>query len=382
MKTILTSIAASGLLAALAIAQTPRPRYTVTDLGTLGGTYSYAYDMNNAGWVAGGSATPSQTGGLSQTAFLWHGGHMTNLGTLGGPNSAAGGPNASGVAAIVSETSQTDPNGEDFCEFGTHLQCLGAIWKNAVLTALPTLRGGNNAAAFGINNRGQVIGFAENGIRDPTCIPGGSSQVIRFEAVIWGPNGGIRELRPLKGDTVGFGFGINDNGQAVGSSGLCSNTTIPPSPSGAHAVLWEKDGSPVDLGNLGDAPNVAGAINNRGEVVGTAQSPIDGTLHAFLWTKQTGMQDLGAFPGAVATVPPCCNTINDRGEVVGFSIDGTTFSSRALIWQGKVPKDLNLFIPAGSPWYLQAALSINDAGEIAGYGSINGEVHAFLAKPR
>src|ERR1022692_4898253 len=53
MKTILTSIAAGSLLAALAAAQTPR--YTITDLGTLpGGTYSYAYGMNSAGWVTGG----------------------------------------------------------------------------------------------------------------------------------------------------------------------------------------------------------------------------------------------------------------------------------------------------------------------------------------
>src|SRR5438552_16214875 len=73
--------------------------YIVTDLGTLGGTYSYAYGINNAGQVAGGSATPTQSGGVFQTAFLWSGGHMINLGTLGGPNSAAGGPNASGEAA-------------------------------------------------------------------------------------------------------------------------------------------------------------------------------------------------------------------------------------------------------------------------------------------
>jgi hypothetical protein len=94
------------------------------------------------------------------------------------------------------------------------------------------------------------------------------------------------------------------------------------------------------------------------------------------------MQDLGAFPGAVATIIPCCNTINDRGEMVGFSIDGSTGNTRALLWQEKVPMDLNNFIPAGSPWYLQAALSINAAGEIVGYGLINGNVHAFLATPR
>ena len=83
-------IAASGMFAALAIAQ-PAPHYTVTDLGTLGGTYSYGYGINNAGWVGGGAATVSQTGGVAQTAFLWHGDQMTNLGTLGGPSSEVGG---------------------------------------------------------------------------------------------------------------------------------------------------------------------------------------------------------------------------------------------------------------------------------------------------
>jgi probable HAF family extracellular repeat protein len=379
MKTILISIGATSLLAALAIAQ-PSPRYTVTDLGTLGGMYSYGYGINAAGVVSGGAATPTQTG-VSQTAFLWYDGHMIDLGTLpGGLNSEAGGPNSSGEAAIFSETYRTDPNGEDFCELGTHRQCLGAIWKNGVMTALPTLEGGHNAAAYDINNRGQVVGFAENGKRDATCLTGGTPfQVIRFEAVIWGADGEIRELPPLKGDTVGFAWGINDAGQVVGSSGLCSNTAIPPEPSGQHAVLWDKDGSVTDLGNLGSAPNVATSINSRGDVVGTAQSAADGTIHAFKWTRGKPMQDLGAFPGAFATVAPCCKTINDRGEVVGFAVDAS--GQRALVWQGNVPVDLNTLIPAGSPWYLQTACSINAAGEITGQGLIDGNVHAFLLTP-
>jgi len=199
--------------------------------------------------------------------------------------------------------------------------------------------------------------------------------------VLWGANGKIRELPPLHGDTVGFALGTNDRGQVVGASGLCSNSSIPPAPSAPHAVLWNEDGSPHDLGNLGGSMNVANAINNRGDVVGAALSPKDGTIHTFLWTGDTGMQDLGAFPGAVLTVAPCCKTINDSGEVVGWAMDAMG-NFTALVWQNKVPVDMNTLIAPGSPWYLQNACSLNDAGEIAGQGLINGEVHAFLATPR
>jgi uncharacterized membrane protein len=41
------------------------PHYAVTDLGTLGGTYSNSYGVNDLGWVAGGAATADQTNGLA-----------------------------------------------------------------------------------------------------------------------------------------------------------------------------------------------------------------------------------------------------------------------------------------------------------------------------
>ena len=235
----LSNASAIGLLTLLTIlggsaaqAQTPKPKhYTVIDLGTLGGTYSDAYGINDAGVVSGGAATPSQTNGLAQTAFLWINGKMKNLGTLDGSkcpqcSSEAGGPNAENVSALISETALTDPNGEDFCGFGTHRQCRAAIWKEGVMTALRNLPGGLNSQAYSINDRGQVVGFAENGIFDSTCIV--PSQVMRYEATLWEPDGYVRELAPLPGDTVSFAFSINNEGEVVGVSGRCSNVSLPP----------------------------------------------------------------------------------------------------------------------------------------------------------
>src|ERR1700722_4657264 len=235
--------------------------YTVTDLGTLGGSFSIAFGINDAGDVTGAANTPSE----NIHPFLWSAGRFTDLGTLGGLNGSAGGPNGNGEAAGPVETSTTDPLGEDFCGYGTHLVCLGVNWQGEVMSRLSTL-GGNNAQAYTLNNRGQVIGVAETGVRDTTC---GAPQAVQFQAVAWGPNPGeIQVLPPLPGDTVGFALANNDQGQAVGSTGTCANTYIGQFAIGPHAVIWNH-GSPVALGTLGGFTASAGAsINNRGEVVG------------------------------------------------------------------------------------------------------------------
>ena len=390
MKSILIPAVAGSLLAAFATAQ-PQPRYTVIDLGTLGGTYSVPYAINNSGMVAGGAATPSQTDFLSQTAFLWFHDRMISLGTLQGSacptcSSEGAGISANGDVAVESETSMPDPNNQDFCYFRTHRQCLGAVWRNNAMTPLRTLPGGNNISIFWMNNRGQISGSAENNIEDATCAT--PFQVRRFQPAVWGPDGRIqRVLSPLvsEGDTVAFAFTINDNGEVAGSSGPCSGVILPPGqfgPDGVHAVLWGKDGTPRDLGNLGSGSNIATSVNNRGDVVGTARSAKDGKIHTFRWTRKTGMKDIGGFPGAEATVAGCCHTINDRGDVVGFAAleDG---SQVALLWQGDTPTDLNQYVRPGSPFaHLDSAFAINDAGEIAGIGPTqSGEIHAFLAIP-
>lgn len=366
--------------------------YTVTDLGVLGtGTNSSGFDMNTAGWVGGSS---NLIPGGPQHAFLWYGGGpLKDLGTLGGGpcpncNSAADGPNSFGEAPIISEIATADPNGEDFCGFGSHLQCRGAIWRFGRLKALPNMPGGHNAVPIRINNLGQSVGWAETGISDPTCAQTTPFQVFRFQAVTWDLDGVIHQLSPLMsmGDTVAFAFGINDRGEAVGTSGTCSTVGLPPAfLNGQHVVLWGRDGTPRYLGTLGDENNtnfnVAASINDLGEVDGTSQFT-DGTIHSFKWTSATGMQDIGTLPGAFATIAPCCNTINNRSQIVGFSIGAN--GSTAFLWQDNVIKDLNDLVPADSPLHLLAGESINDAREITGQGCVLPactELHAFRASP-
>ena len=381
MKPILTGIVAATLLATVVDAQSSR--YFLQDLGTLpGATFSQASDMNDWGVVAGISATPEGT----QHAVLWVAGRPVDIAsrTRGGLNTGAFGINEWGQVSMQVETSTPDPNGEDFCGYGTHLTCRAARWHLGVLTRLRTL-GGNNATAGNINNLGQIPGTAETKIVDASCSASQPSQVLQYRPVIWEPNPEtIRQLPLLSGDTVGVAARINDKGQAVGFSGSCGDSALLPLPFGPHAVLWDKDGAVHDLGNLGAATvNIGLAINNRGEVVGASSLAADSTpfyrTDAFLWTRRQGMQDLGTLPGDVHSG---ATGINDRGEVVGLSGDGAG-NIRAFHWQDGAMRDLNTLVPADAPVYLLFATAINADGAIAGWGvhKETGEVHAFKLIP-
>src|SRR5437870_4161176 len=71
----------------------------------------------------------------------------------------------------------------------------------AVMTPLPLL-GGDNSGANGINNRGQVIGIAENTTPDPTCL---APQVLQLKPVLWDKSE-VQELPTFPGDSDGAGL--------------------------------------------------------------------------------------------------------------------------------------------------------------------------------
>lgn len=163
---------------------------TAYQIGLLGGSFSSAYGVNNAGEVAGTTMVPNG----AMAAFTWSsGGTMHNLGTLGGANSWGDAINDSGWVAGTAQTSLGY----------TH----AFLWNGSRMVDLGTL-GGNNSYATGINDAGEVVGYSltangqwhafvyENGVMFDlnALLPAGSGWSI---SMVYGID--------AKGDIIGVG---------------------------------------------------------------------------------------------------------------------------------------------------------------------------------
>jgi probable HAF family extracellular repeat protein len=342
-------------------------RYVVVRLDTLGGNAGGGNSINNKGWVAG---VANLEGDQEAHATLWRKGETVDLGTLGGPNSAVSWPvkNNNGDIVGIAELDEADPNGETFsCApfFGTPATgniCRGFLWRDDVMIGLDPFAGGTHSYAAGINNRGQIVGWAENGIEDSTCV---APQILQFHAALWdakSPEAPPRDLPPLEGDSSSSATAINDRGQIVGISGLCDRAFG--RFSARKAVIWE-DGAPRPLDDLGGiAWNTPAALNQHGDSAGFANVAGGGGLsaHAVLWPREGGIVDLETVDGDVIAL---AFGINDRRQVVGQSIGAG--GSRAFLWQDGEMMDLNGLVAPGSPFLIYAN-DINNHGVIAGQG--------------
>lgn len=358
-----------------------KARYSIEILPSLAGTSSAGNSINNQTWVTGRS---NLTGNQSRHATLWRDGKITDLGTLGGPNSAVIWPvkNRRGIISGISQTNTPDPLGEHwscatFFPAATRagVRCVGFRWKDGRMTELPTL-GGTHGFATGTNNSGVTAGWAENAVRDPTCV---APQQLQFRAVTWDADGQITELPPYPGDTVSAATAINDLGDVIGISGVCDVAVG--QRSAIRAVRW-RNGVPESLGTLGgNAWNTPTGINARGDIIGFANiAPgIAFRPHAFLWTAREGMVDLGTLPGDSTSQ---ASGINESGSVVGQSCNAEDVC-RGFIWIRGAMHDLqSLAVPVGNVTLI-AANDIDDSGRITGRAVDNstGEFVAFLASP-
>jgi len=374
-----------------------RQQYQVSNLPSLGGTSSGGNSINDQSWAAGYSRLPDR----NRHATLWRSGLLSDLDTLGGPNSSVtwNVKNTAGIIVGISQTADPEPLGEWWSSFAFYSTPnnigfinLGFVWEQSLgqMRGLPNFPGGNNGFATGANNLGQVVGWAENGVHDPTCCTGGPTchQVLQFRPAVWqlGPPDQIHDLPLIPGDTSGAATAINDNGQIVGISGICDQAVG--RHTAKHAVLWE-NGTVTDIYPNASAPwwNTPTAINQHGDVVGFAGDPafVEGeVLHAFIWTKDNGIKVLKPLRGRIPEhVDSEAYGINEARQVVGVSCDAEQVDCRAVIWNhGVYPTDLN-DLKGGYSAVLALAKDINDKGEITGRAvdPSTGALIAYLAVP-
>jgi probable HAF family extracellular repeat protein len=369
--------------------------YQLLDLGTFGGPTGWICNdpnfaggacgvLNNRGTIISGadSSTANPNYGnpsiflppngsppgdpFIQHAYRWNAGALEDLGTLpGGFNSFAQSISTGGLVAGVSENGAFDPL---FNVPAAH----AVLWPRGAgsIIDLGTLDGGYESAAFSVNDRAQVVGWAFNTIPDsfwffPTQV----------RAFLW-QNGKMQDLGTLGTGTDAWAYWVNEQGQVAGAS--FTSTTVNPilTPCTTLQIqtptqdpfLWD-NGNLIDLGTLGGTCGVPNAINNRGQVVGLSDTTGDIYYHAFLWPgKNNTMQDLGTLGGCCAIA----NWIDDSGAIVGGSYlsDG---EFHAFIWKHELMADLG---PKGA---CTEALGINSREQVVGFTcSINALGDAVL----
>ncbi len=304
--------------------------YKVTDLGTLGDNFnsSYVTSINNAGQMVGVSYTSS---GAVARAFLYANGQINDLGTLGGSDSSAYAINNVGQVTGDSNTSSgtvqtflysngqmttasslADSSGRGLNDVG---QVVGLaspsgssnvyhafLYTDGQLRDLGTL-GGTNSYAYAINNRGQVVGGAD--------IPGSLTE----HAFLYS-NGQMTDLfRTLPGgNAYGDAHAINNSGQATG---FFSTSSIPDH----HAFLYS-NGQVTDLGSVpGFVYSSGDGINNAGQVVGQLEGTDAhyGYNEAFVYSNGQ-MTDLNNLidPSLGITLTDAV-AINDKGQIAADS---------------------------------------------------------------
>jgi probable HAF family extracellular repeat protein len=266
------------------------------------------------------------------------------------------------------------------------------LWRNGLLTNL------GPGAAYGINDAGQVVGET-SGITHGFLWENGNKTLLDEPS-------GYR-------DTYGSARSINNRGVIAGQI-----TTWFPSPRQDRAYVWDH-GASIDVGILSGARHSFGRdINDLGQVVGFGYPASSTGPQGFLWQNSTmlwlplymayAINEDGVIAGVAGgnaalwhdgatrnlTLPArrvhsVAYDINDLGMAVGEA-NNNPGEGYALLWIDGTGYDLNTLIPADSRWLLRSATAINDAGQIVGYGRPGatpsnpigiGSDHAFLLTP-
>ena len=236
----------------------------------------------------------------------------------------------------------------------------GAAAQSVTMLELGSL-GGSWSNAISINDRQQVAGASS--------LAGDAAS----HAFVWTALTGLVDLGTLGGTSTFLAYRPDDPDATMNSRGEVTGSSALPGDASYHAFLWSAERGMLDLGTLGGAGSHGNAVSDSGHVAGTSNTPW-GTFHAFLWTAERGMVDVGTLPGDQHST---AIAVNNHGQVVGRSFGAAGW--RAFSWTAEGGMvDLGLGAPPFRPMFSEA-VDVNDSGQVVGWGAVSdGPDQAFL----
>jgi probable HAF family extracellular repeat protein len=334
----------------------PEPLPARTDLGTLGGAVSYAYDINDRNTVVGESETASG----DFHAFRWTpAGGLQDLAPLPGDDESVAVAVASDDVVLGYSTAPD-------------LTIRPVSWTPDGVVNELAIAGPDGAQLYPADRNGQgtVVGEA--------IIFGGDDP--QTHAWVWSGGTGFLDLsNVLEPSFQNSATGINERGDVTATAGL--GTT--------RGYRWNATGGVTELGVPGNAPDAtavaAAAVNAQGAVVGSTTLEDLGTgppgppfpsfrNQPFIWREGSGFTLLPVF-GAGDDASGSAEDINDASDVVGAAFVASSGTLQAVAW----PEAGGIVSLNGPDVSTSFALAVNNGRIAAGYTTLpNGDARGTV----
>jgi probable HAF family extracellular repeat protein len=338
------------------------------------------------------------TGLPASLAVLWKDGKIVNLGTLGGNQSGAGAVNGRGevVGAALNLTTDPFPSRppyNDFFFLGNGTEPHAFLWRDGTMQDLGTL-GGPDSAAFLVNQKGQVAGTSDVDF-NVNPVTGGPT----VHPFLW-EHGKMLDLiadapPEMFGGTFGIAAWLNERGQVLGTMNLTGDTTWHSFlwDKGVVTDLGTLGGTNTTAQWLNNAGHASGKSDVTEICTACAPDNQKQLHHPFLWADGV-MKDLGLLYDDTAGN---AYSVNAKDQAVGVTVPCTVVNAddacdgpvyHPFLWENGSMVDLQSLVIPGSGITLscsrcgESVYNINDRGEIAGQGVLsNGDSRVVLLIP-